>query len=176
MSELDNELLDSFIEESKAYFSDLIETLEQVESEIQGNFYDPAKLEHYGNLVDRVMGSAKNLALMAPAGHAMHFIGDAAALCKVVSYKASKVKNNPQLINICVALLLDVTEILELILDDINQSAKTLQKRFPANFIERLRWASEQFDKSISGTVSHTSSNQSQTEIDQLLKKLGVIS
>lgn len=175
MNTIDNELLEIFISESKSYFSELIETLEHLEEEIQGNFSNLAKLEHYGNLVDRVMGSAKNIAIMAPKDHALHFIGDAAALCKAVSYKASKVKNNPQLIEICIALLLDVTEIMDLILDDLDRPSTELQKKFPPAFIERLRWASEQFDKNISGTVSSEATSQSQNEIDDLLKKLGVI-
>lgn len=175
MNTLDPELLESFVSESKDYFEDLLETLEQLEEEIQGNFTDLTKLEHYGNIVDRVMGGAKNLAIMAPRDHALHFIGDATALCKAVAYKASKVKNNKQLIEICVALLLDVTEILNLILDQVDQPATALQKKFPKTFVERLRWASEQFDKNISATVSSSSTTQSQSEIDELLKKLGIV-
>ena len=165
---LDTEILNEFIEESKSLIEESLEILSDVESDPkQGK-----KLENYGNNVDRIMGGAKNLALMVDAKHPLHFISDYCALCKAVGYKASQIHNNPQFYFVCVALLLDATEtLLEMVinLDKQNHSFKTY---LTETFLERLKWVSEQFGKDYRETVGDKSLGQN--EIDDLLKKLGL--
>lgn len=144
---------------------------------IEGDFSQVSKLAEYGNAVDRVMGGAKNLALLVSEDHALHMISDYTALCKAVGYKASQIKNNEQFFDICVALLLDATETLDELLDNIYQETKTLRETIPGAFIERLRWVSNQFSGEYAasvGTGATTEQRLHQTEIDDLLKKLGL--
>ncbi|MBO9668252.1 MAG: hypothetical protein J7501_15735, partial [Bdellovibrio sp.] len=146
---IDKEIVEDFVAESKTLIEDLIDLLEGME----GDFSQVKKLADYGNNVDRIMGGAKNLALMAPSEHAVHMIGDYSALCKAVGYKASQITDNEKFFDICVALLLDATETLETLLARIHEPMSELKKAIPQTFIERLRWVSEKFSADYSMSV-----------------------
>ncbi len=170
---LDDSILKEFVQESKSLIKESLDILEEVESDLS----KVKKLEVYGNSVDRIMGGAKNLALMAEANHPIHFIGDYCALCKAVGYKSSQIVSNPDFLMICIALLLDATETLDEMVDklvsDTKQEATTLSK----TFLDRLQWVSNQFSKDIRETVGAKASGEKsfgQSEIDELLKKLGI--
>jgi len=163
---LDKEIVKEFLDESKQLVEGLVEILEGIE----GDFGKVSQLAEYGNGVDRIMGGAKSLALLAPPDHALHMISDYAAVCKAVSYKASQISNNEELYNICVGLLLDATENLIFLLNNIEEKVSVLKQKIPQAFIERLNWASNQFDENVSATV--TKSHPS--EINALIKKLGL--
>lgn len=171
---IDKEIVEDFVNESKSLIEELIDLLESIE----GDFSQVLKLADYGNNVDRIMGGAKSLALMAPPEHALHTISDYAALCKAVGYKASQITDNEQFFNICVGLLLDATETLSTLLNNIHQEEKVLRETIPQAFIERLRWVSHQFSEAYSisvGTGTGPSAQKmKQSEIDDLLKKLGL--
>ncbi len=170
---LDESILKEFVQESKSLIMESLEILEEVES-------DPSqvkKLEVYGNSVDRIMGGAKNLALMAEAGHPIHFIGDYCALCKAVGYKSSQIVNNPDFLMICVALMLDATEMLNEMVEKLISTEKMEATTLSKTFLDRLQWVSNQFGKDIRETVGAKASGEKsfgQSEIDELLKKLGI--
>lgn len=169
---IDKEIVEDFVGESKTLIDELIDLLEGIE----GDFSQVSKLADYGNNVDRIMGGAKSLALMAPPDHALHMISDYAALCKAVGYKASQIKENEKFFDICVALLLDATETLSALLGRIHEDGKILRETIPQAFIERLRWVSHQFSEEYSMSVGAGVAPQKlkQSEIDELLKKLGM--
>ncbi|WP_374080175.1 hypothetical protein [Bdellovibrio bacteriovorus] len=158
--------------ESKSLIEELIDLLESIE----GDFSQVQKLADYGNNVDRIMGGAKSLAMMVPPDHALHMISDYAALCKAVGYKASQITDNEQFYDVCVALLLDATETLSALLNNIHKDGKLLKETIPQAFIERLRWVSNQFSEAYSMSVGTGTAPQKlkQSEIDDLLKKLGL--
>lgn len=170
---LDNEIVKEFVDESKALIKDLVDLLEDIE----GDFTQVDKLADYGNRIDRIMGGAKSLAQLADDDHALHLISDYAALCKAVGYKASQIKNNIQFFNICVALLLDATENLDALIDQIDIKASLLRSQVSNTFIERVRWVSSQFSKDYRETVDAPQQDEqkamNQDEIDDLMKKLG---
>lgn len=169
---IDKEIVEDFVRESKSLIEELIDLLESIE----GDFSQVQKLADYGNNVDRIMGGAKSLALMAPPDHALHMISDYAALCKAVGYKASQIIDNEQFYDISVALLLDATETLEILLNNIHESTATLKENIPQAFIERLRWVSNQFSEGFAASVGAGAApkKMAQSEIDDLLKKLGL--
>lgn len=169
---IDSEIVEDFISESKTLIEEMTDLLEGIE----GDYSQVSRLAEYGNNVDRIMGGAKSLALAAPADHALHMISDYAALCKAVGYKASQIKNNQQLYDICVALLLDATETMDTLLDNIHKEGKVLREIIPVAFIERLRWVSNQFSEEYSSSVGAGDSEKQlqQSDIDDLLKKLGL--
>lgn len=152
MKEIDIEILKDFQSESKILIEEMLELLE----EIEGDYEQVKRLEEYGLKVDRIMGGAKSLAMMAPEGHFIHKIGDYAAICKAVGYKASQIKKNPQLFDICVALLLDGTEMLQSMIEKVDgpTSHEDLQKMFTQTFLDRLRWASSQFGADVRASVA----------------------
>lgn len=174
---IDKEIVEDFVNESKSLIEDLIDLLESIE----GDYSQVLKLADYGNNVDRIMGGAKSLAIIAPTDHALHMIGDYAALCKAVGYKASQIKNNEQFFDICVALLLDATENLNRLLKNIDKNESYLRDTTPQAFIERLRWVSNQFTDEYNMSVgagkeqaATDAQHMQQSDIDDLLKKLGI--
>lgn len=173
MSNIDKDIVKDFIEESKTIIQDLVGLLDKIE----GDFSKVKQLEDYGQRVDRIMGSAKSLALMESSESPLHIISDYAALCKAVGYQASQIDNNPQFYDICVALLQDATETLADWVARLEEgSAVNLKNSLSATFLERLRWVSNQFGADIQTSVSTKKNKKKmdQHEIDELLRKLGV--
>ncbi|MFZ4403505.1 MAG: hypothetical protein ACOYOK_05325 [Pseudobdellovibrionaceae bacterium] len=171
--DIDKQIVEDFVSESKTLIQGLMEILEDAE----GDPLQVKRLEDYGNQVDRIMGGAKSLAIMANSEHALHVIGDYAALCKAVGYKASQIQKNDQFYDICVGLLLDATETLNMLLDQMDMTASDIKKTLATTFLERLRWVSQQFGANVSASVTVKTQDEkvlSQSEIDELMKKLGM--
>lgn len=173
---LDQELLNDFFIETNQLIEEVLEQLEEIESD----FSQVAKLKECGNKVDRIMGGAKSLATMADPNHGINIIADYTSLCKIVSYRASENKTNEKLYDITVALLLDAIEALKVILPQVNKPTSELKKLISQNFIDRVRWISEQLvqlnltsSTLKSEPVKSTSTSLAQDEIDELMKKLG---
>lgn len=172
---LDKELLEGFFSESVTLVSEMNALLDEVED----NFSKVEMLADYGNKVDRIMGAAKSLCLLVSGDHPLFMISDYTALCKAVGYQASQIKNNQHFFDICVALLMDATDMLSELLGNLDKEGKELRESIPQAFIERLRWVSNQFSKTVSVSVGITtqedvSSKMQQDDIDALLKKLGI--
>lgn len=168
---IDKDIIKDFVDESKELIHQLLELLEGIE----GDFSQVKVLAEYGNRVDRIMGGAKSLALMADPGHPLFLIGDYAALCKAVGYKGSQIRGNQQFYDICVALLLDATETLDTLMDHIEDNEQDLKKVIPAAFLERLRWISKQFNENYSESVDvKKDAGEAPLDINDLLKKLGL--
>ncbi|NJL24357.1 MAG: hypothetical protein HC902_03735 [Calothrix sp. SM1_5_4] len=139
----------------------LIDILESIE----GDYSQYRRLEEFGQIVDRIMGSAKSLAVMIPSHKAvLESIGLYGELCKAVSYKASQVDNNPELYNIVVALLLDATEMLEEMVERSENEELDMRRYLTSAFIDRLKWIDQRFPSNLRGSVA----------IEGLLKALGV--
>lgn len=177
---IDNEILEDFTTESKTLLDQLIELLQDADG-------DPSlvsNLDKYGQIVDRMMGGAKSLAQAFPEefppGHLLHQFGDYAAVCKSVGYKASQIHDNEPFYNVCVAFLLDATEMLQKMLKMLNaDSSLNVSQLLTKTFLERLSWINAQFKGDVRATVASKETGSSpqatQTEIDDLLKKLGVV-
>lgn len=173
MADLDIEILKEFQNESKILIDKMISILETCE----GDFSQVKGLEEFGQNVDRIMGAAKSLALLADPDHLIHKIADYSAICKAVGYKSSQIQDNEQFYDICVALLLDGTEVLRTMIDTLTSGKTAVKELFSKTLLERLRWVSSVFSADIRGSVDvHKGEKKklSQNDIDDLLKKLGL--
>jgi len=178
LSSMDTEILKEFQIESKNLIQQITEILEKCE----GDFSQVKSLEEYGQVVDRVMGGAKSLAMGlsgATSDHFIHKIGDYAALCKAVGYKASQIEDNEQFYDVAVAFLLDATEMLTEMIDKILETKPAnFKDLFSQTFLDRLKWISSQFGAEYRASVDVKQATKvkkmSQGEIDNLLKKLGL--
>lgn len=173
--------LDIFIlKEFQAESKQLIETLLGILEKCEDDFSQVKSLEQYGQTVDRIMGAAQSLAIQeSDTHHLIHKIGDYAAICKAVGYKASQINDNANFYNICVALLLDATEMLAEMVDNVTlQAHLELKALLKQTFLDRLRWVSSQFGAEYRATVDvkagRGSEKLNQEDIDHLLKKLGL--
>lgn len=167
-SGIDPSIIKDFTEESLILVDQCIELLESIEN-------DPSeveKLKDFANRIDRVMGGAKSLALMAPPEHPLNLIGDYCAICKSVGYQGAEIQNNDQFYNIVVALLLDAVEMTKILFDRLDSNVTELKKVFSTTFLERLKWISFQYDEL--AKRRNDGQKMGQNEIDNLLKKLGL--
>jgi len=174
MAEIDRQILEDFLAESKTLIQKMMKTLEKCE----GDFSQVKSLEDYGLNVDRIMGAAKSIGVMAPtADHLIHKVGDYATICKAVGYKAAQIRDNEQFYDICIALLLDGTEVLEAMINNLADGKEDFKVLFSRTFLDRLKWVSSQFGSEYRSTVDiHKGQNTklSQDDIDDLLKKMGL--
>lgn len=158
---LDADILNDFYQESNTIIEESIELLEAME----GNFSRKQDLKVFGNKIDRIMGASASIAMAAEPDHGLNLVTDYTSLCKAVAYKAAEIKSNVKLYDVTVALLLDAVEALKVFIKKVELPMAELKQVISPNFIERLRWVSEQF--------SEQSLIQTQSEIDDLMKKLG---
>ncbi|AZZ37114.1 hypothetical protein CIK05_10025 [Bdellovibrio sp. qaytius] len=158
---LDADILNDFYQESNIIINESIELLEEME----GDFSQKQNLKVFGNKIDRIMGASASIAMMAEPDHGLNLVTDYTSLCKMVAYKAAEIDTNAKLYDVTVALLLDAVEALNILIKKIELPMAELKQVISPNFIERLRWISEQFSKQ--------SSMKAQSEIDDLMKKLG---
>lgn len=156
------EIVDGFTAESDALYSELMDILEGYEDDPQQK-----KLEHFGQVIDRVMGAAKSIEA--------HQTGHICELGKTISYKASQ-SMDKELLNIVVAVLFDTVEILE----KVNKNIKTnrtedLKEINLERFSSRLRWLSDKFQNIDRASVAFEEDfGKDQQSIDELLNKLGL--
>jgi hypothetical protein len=176
MSSDDYQILKDFQAESKTLIEKMTEVLDRCEGDIQ----QVQGLEEYGQTVDRIIGGAKSLAMGPPYPLPMvNQIGDYAAICKAVGYKASQIRDNEAFYNICVALLQDATEVLADLVDHVfDREQKGMKTFINQAFIDRLKWVSEKFGSEYRATLDSRKTAQAQKmnqgEIDELMKKLGL--
>lgn len=171
---LDDEILKDFISETKYLVMQLLGILEEAESgEDQSH-----RLETYGQVVDRIMGGAKSLALdIKDMNHPIHKIADYSAVCKAVGYKTSQIQGNPDFYSLCVALLMDATEVLNEILESLEKNQQMdIKEVVSQTLIDRVKWVSKKFSAEFRSSVAinkQSPQKMTQDEIDALLSKLG---
>lgn len=171
------EILVEFTGESKQLITTLMDLLESIE----GDYSQYNRLEEYGQVVDRIMGGVKSVAMSFAESHFIHDFSRYAELCKLISYKASQVSNNQNLFDVTVAFLLDATEMLDTMNSELSEQQEQTAKEYLSKaFLDRLKWLANQFDASLRASVAineptvQDDTNAMQKQIDDLLKQLGV--
>jgi hypothetical protein len=126
------------------------------------------------------MGGSQSLVVgVHPGSHVipvLEQIGNYSSVCKAVGYKTSQLKERPEFYEICVAFLMDATEVLEDMANGILEDDSKYS--FDQTFIDRLKWVNSQFGDEYRSSVAVKETNSegrmNQFEIDELLKKLGL--
>jgi len=171
-----NEILKDFIAETKSLIAQMQEILQEVEEDITL----ASRLENYGQLVDRIMGGARVMAMdIQEQSHPIHKIADYTGICKAVGYKTSQLKENVGFYQVCVALLMDATDILEELIQEVEKGSTNfnLKQLMSQTLIDRLKWVSEKFSTEFRSSVevkTGSSQKMTQDEIDKLMAKLGL--
>ncbi len=157
------EVVDEFCNESMELFNELEEILEEFED-------DPTqtdKLEKFGQIIDRVMGSAKTIGADE--------IATFCELGKVIGYKSSQVKDTALLEVVC-AIMFDSLELLKKMIKQIEEgNSSSFEQVSSVTFVTRLKWLKEKFnDIERSSCAADPEGNLSQTSIDDLMSSLGL--
>lgn len=160
-----DEIIEEFCKESKALLDEAEGFLEASED---GGLGAKKNLEDYGQRVDRIMGSAKSIA-MGNGSKTLQSIGLISELGKVISYKGAQI-DEEALYKIVVAFLFDATEALMDLVNSLKQGESDTNTDYKT-LLDRLRWISTKFDPNLSGTLKTHSPEE---EVRELLKKLGL--
>lgn len=137
---LDNEILNGFLEETRTLLNQLIEISDQFEET-----NNPALLENFGQIIDRIMGTAYTLELQE--------IGRFCELGKKISYKASQATDK-KLIELAGPILADAAEILQGMIEGLVKKERHPGKATLEAFGTRLRWFLEKFQDIERATTS----------------------
>lgn len=171
-----DEILLEFKEESK----DLVEQLLDILDSAEEGYENRAQLEEYGQIVDRIMGGAKSVA-MACESEMPSQIGAYAELCKIVGYKGSQISSDTNFYVVVVAFLQDATEMLEKMVEVTGTpKEQSIKELLSTTFLDRLKWISERFEEGLRASVATTADKKeakdenSQADIDSILAQLGL--
>lgn len=166
----ENEIVQDFIDESETLTNECLGLLEELES----NPSEYKKLDSVGNKIDRIMGTAQNVQMLYPEIENLILISDYAAICKVVAYKATAIEQNLQFVSVVISFLIDATETLQILIVKSKSPINELKAQFNPAFLDRLKWISNKFTHEYKGAVGLGRGGLDQTNIDDLLKKLGI--
>ncbi len=171
---LDKEILDGFKEEAKGLLTELTEVVEKLE--VPHKTFPAQLLEEYSQKIDRIMGAAKTLLMMAPELTSLKQVGAIAELCKTLGYKAAESKK-AHLIPYFAAFWADVLETIEEMVDHVEDPnySKGVATRFAGPLQKRLEWLkSKVIPPSPQNAESPTSEKQTfdQMDIDALLNSV----
>ena len=165
MSEpLEQDIVEEFCRESFELIGILSEILDHLED-------DPCqskKLEEFGQIIDRIMGTANTLDLKELATFC--------ELGKTIGYKSSQIDDR-NLLEIVVAVLFDTIHLVNLMLESLkNGKNQELANLNTKTFADRMRWLSEKFKdvERASCDIQEETKLESQDEIDDLLDSLGL--
>lgn len=169
--ELDDDILSGFVEESNAILEELHEIVEKLEDYEEGDEFPRQNLEDFSQRIDRIMGAAKTLLMMAPDHAGLDRIGKISNLCKSLGYAAAQ-NENPKTIPIFAAFWADSLEVVEDLTGAIRDKAKTekIASDFSQTIQGRLEWLSTILKPVNAYGISEQI--QSQDDIDAMLNDL----
>ncbi len=159
--------MDEILVEFKSETKDLVAQMMNILLSVEDSPEEIAQLENYGQLVDRIMGSAQTLALSSPDLLTVEAIGKYSALCKIVGYKGSQIGADTALAPIVLAFLLDATEQLERMVDRVDVPGVLDQGEFDDTFKDRLSWIAEKFDQNLRASLKIHSTKSPANQADK---------
>jgi len=170
---MNQEVLDNLITEINPLVQQSIKVLEESEQQvaIQAQTFLMIK-----NSSERLIAECQKAKLQIKDNVLLNFLEDFMDLCRVISTKASLIKNNEDFSSIANAMLLDAFEINSKILTQIEKKDGSKPSQIDSGFLERLRWFETLFNTSYKENIDiheGKGSQLEQNEIDRLLKKLG---
>ena len=159
------EIVDDFVDETLGFFEELNDILEDLEDDPK----ESAKLEKFGQIIDRVMGAARSIGA-----------GEIATFCelgKVIGYKSSQANDIP-LREVVVAVLFDALDILKEMVSQLKSGKDNALKDINTEaFGTRLNWLSEKFKNIERASVAYSKEDKevlAQNSIDDLMASLGL--
>jgi len=167
----DPEIIEDFCKEALGLFDELEEILEQIEEDLDEEISVAGGLEKFGQIIDRVMGSAQTIGAEE--------ISRFCELGKVIGYKSSQTTDSP-LLNVVIAIMFDAVDLLRGMVTSLESgNSKTLNGLSTKAFATRLKWLSNKFQNidraSVDQEVQYKSNKKmSQTSIDDLMASLGL--
>lgn len=157
---MDQELLDSFIEESDGLLSQLETIINKLEEEHKE--YPSQLILDFSQIVDRMMGGAQTLEMSEGEHIGLKAIGSISAICKKIGYHGATV-NRFEFVPLLVAFWSDTVEVLDELLKNLKDSerSRVIVERSSTLLQKRLEWLMGQMSKFLK-----------EEDVEETLKKL----
>lgn len=155
----DPEIRKDFCDESEQ----LLVQMEEVLEDYEDNPKDLKKLATFGQLIDRMMGAAKNLDLDT--------FGRYCELGKTIGYKASQ-SNNIALNTLAAGILIDTIDFLHQMIASIRSGANNPSVQDVDTFIGRLKILSEKFKHITRSSVDVEDKGNEANVLDDIIASL----
>lgn len=174
-SDLDADVLKDFTKESLDLVTQLNEIVENLEDLDEDDDYPVELLEGFSQKIDRIMGAAATLGMLAPDHPGLKKVTKIAELCKGLGYAAAQDKN-PQAIPIFAAFWADTLEVMESLIENIDNEFESLKiaTEFAGVLQRRLEWLSGKLKPAQAyGTGGAAASDQArQVDVNELISDL----
>lgn len=144
IKEVDSSILKDFLEESNKILLEIDEIATQLEEE--HSVFPSQLFNDYAQRIDRIMGAAQTLEMMAPGEPNLLRIAKFAQLCKFIGYKIAEKKDMNSLA-VCSAFFADVLELLKALFENIEDSEKSekIFNEMGKTLMGRLEWLGKTF-------------------------------
>lgn len=139
---MDIEILEEFRKESKQILDELNSVVESLEDPKEATY--KSQLAEFAQKIDRIMGTAKTIAMIEPDHMGLKRIGQIAALCKALGYKAAEA-TSMELLPLFSAFWADTLEVVGELMNSLEDDAKTkkIASEFSIAIEKRLTWLSQ---------------------------------
>jgi len=140
---LDQEILSDFCTESSQLVEELEGIIEGLEDSTPGNF-PTESLKEFSQKIDRIMGAAKTLLMMAPGHPGLVFLANISEMCKTMGYQAAALQKAP-LVPIFAGFWADTLEVINELLACLasEEQCRALVAEKSASLQKRLSWLAE---------------------------------
>ncbi len=140
---LDPELIKDFRDESEALVDELEEITDQLESSDRAATTE-VLLKEFSQKIDRIMGAAKNLQIMAPEHKGLAFLATITEMCKNIGYQAAALKRD-HLVPIFAGFWAETLDVMREILAAIDspESTKKVIDTHSETLQKRLAWLAD---------------------------------
>ena len=165
MSMLQDESMASVVDEFCEESNRLLDKCEEILEDFEDN-EDPEKLEEFGQTIDRIMGAAKSLDA--------NTTGVLAELGKTIGYKSSQCEDK-ELLEVVGAILFDLVDVMKRLISNIEAAKEEKAQGLNIDALKtRFVWLADKFKDIERSSVAINDGKQSQEDIDQILKNLGI--
>ncbi|OFZ18068.1 MAG: hypothetical protein A2X94_02530 [Bdellovibrionales bacterium GWB1_55_8] len=170
---IDKEILNTFVEETNQLLEELTTIVENLElANHQPGKFPVELMSDFSQRIDRIMGAAKTISMVAPQHPGFIRIGRLAEICKIIGYKAAETQS-AQLLPIFAAFWSDTIEVTQNLVNAISDPRKTdeIVRSFPPVLQKRLEWL---LSRTNATATQQQPFDQKAEEARKLLKSLGV--
>jgi len=166
-SQIDEEILMEFQKESNQLLIELTTVVEKLE--IWTGPFPKKEYEEFALKIDRIMGAAKTIHMLAPTHPGLEAIGQVADVCKYVGYKGVD-RAQPELIPIFAAFWAEVVDYVKELMDNIRniEESKEVVNQMQKILVKRINWLMNKVTPQVGKEKLVTS-----LDIDELMATFG---
>lgn len=171
MEELDQEILDDFRESSTEILNELTEVVESLEE--KHTDFPTDLLQQFSQKIDRIMGAADTLEMMAPDHPGLQRIGQMTRICKKLGYSAAELQQI-RFIPLFAGFWAETLEVVEELVENLESVEKSekIASSFSKHVQGRLEWLGKKINEAGPTEGLPPGAKGSQVDVDAILAEM----